>query len=95
MTTPFARASNNAEYLGVSLVKDVRDLYSETLRCGGMMKRSTMVMDWKPDVQMSVLQELNKTIFAIPVKVPAGFYGERWVGIVFPYGTFWDNSAIR
>lgn len=55
-------------------------------------------MDWKPDiVEMSILQELDKIIAAIPGKIPVGFFFflERQVGTVFPYETFWDKSVIR
>lgn len=41
-------------------------------------QRCSLVMDWKPDVvMMSILQELNQRIIAIPVKILAGFVGGR------------------
>ena len=53
-TTPFSRVTNNIKYLGVTLTKEVKDLYDKNFKSlkkeikkSQKMERSPMLMDWQ------------------------------------------------
>jgi hypothetical protein len=50
-TTPFTIVTNNIKYLGVTLTKDVKDLYDQVSEernpRSQKMERSSILMDWK------------------------------------------------
>ena len=53
-TTPFTIVKNNIKYLGVTLIKQLKDLYDNKLKClkkkihqrSQKMERSSMLLDW-------------------------------------------------
>ena len=47
-TTPFTIVTNNIKYLGVTLTKEVKDLYDKNFKKETQkMERSPMLMDWQ------------------------------------------------
>jgi hypothetical protein len=46
-TTPFTIITNNIKYLGVTLTKQVKDLYDKNFKSSQKMERSPMLMDWQ------------------------------------------------
>jgi hypothetical protein len=52
-TTPFTIVTNNIKYLGVTLTKEMKDLYDKNFkslkrnRVSQKMERSPMLMDWQ------------------------------------------------
>ena len=45
--TPFTIVANNIKYLGVTLTKQVKDLYDKNFKSSQKMERSPMLMDWQ------------------------------------------------
>jgi hypothetical protein len=76
-TTPFSIITNNIKYLGVTLTKEVKDLYDKNVKF--LKKENEDLRRWKDlpcswigsfnIVKMAILLKANYRFNAIPIKI--------------------------